>query len=51
MELVGADAVHSVDDPTGSGGSSFDALEPGPVRLVVLAADGTRIVQTEWVLF
>ncbi len=50
VELVGADAVHSVETDR-LGRFTFDALEPGPVRLVVLGADGTRIVQTEWVLF
>ena len=50
VELVGADAVLSVESDR-LGRFAFDALEPGPVRLVVLGADGARIVQTEWVLF
>ncbi len=36
VELVGADAVHSVESDE-LGRFTFDALEPGPVRLVVLA--------------
>ena len=50
VQLVGADAVHSVESDR-LGRFTFDVLEPGPVRLAVLAADGTRLVQTEWVLF
>jgi len=50
VELVGADAVRSVESDQ-LGRFTFEALEPGPVRLVVLGADGARIVQTEWVLF
>lgn len=50
VELVGADAVYSA--PTDRlGRFVFESLAPGPVRLVVLGADGARIVQTEWVLF
>ena len=50
VELVGADSVQSVESDR-LGRFTFDVLEPGPVRLVVLGADGARIVQTEWVLF
>ncbi len=50
VELVGADAVYSVSTDR-LGRFVFDELAPGPVRLVVLGADGARIVQTEWVLF
>ncbi len=50
VELVGAESVHSVESDR-LGRFTFDVLEPGPVRLVVLDGDGARIVQTEWVLF
>jgi len=50
VELVGADAVYSATTDR-LGRFVFDELAPGPVRLVVLGADGARIVQTEWVLF
>jgi len=50
VELVGADAVYSSTTDR-LGRFIFDELAPGPVRLVVLGADGARIVQTEWVLF
>jgi hypothetical protein len=50
VELVGADAVYSSTTDR-LGRFVFEELAPGPVRLVVLGADGARIVQTEWVLF
>ena len=50
VELVGADAVYSATTDR-LGRFVFEELAPGPVRLVVLGADGARIVQTEWVLF
>jgi hypothetical protein len=50
VELVGADAVYSATTDR-LGRFVFEALAPGPVRLVVLGADGARLVQTEWVLF
>jgi hypothetical protein len=50
VELVGADAVYSTTSDR-LGRFVFDELAPGPVRLVVLGADGARQVQTEWVLF
>lgn len=50
VELVGAETVSTTDSDR-LGRFTFDELAPGPVRLVVLDADGARIVQTEWVLF
>ena len=50
VELVGADSVYSATTDR-LGRFVFDELAPGPVRLVVLGADGARVVQTEWVLF
>lgn len=50
IELVASDAVSAVDSDR-LGRFTFDDIAPGPVRLVVLGADGERVVQTEWVLF
>lgn len=50
VELVASDTVHSADSDR-LGRFTFDDVAPGPVRLVVLGADGERVVQTEWVLF
>ncbi len=50
VELAGDDEVRSAESDQ-FGRFTFDAVEPGPVRLVVLGADGTPIVQTEWILF
>jgi hypothetical protein len=50
VELVGAETVYSAQTDR-LGRFSFDAIDPGPVRLVVLDANGSRLVQTEWVLF
>ena len=50
VELVGSDSVESADTDR-LGRFTFDDIAPGPVRLVVLGADGERLVQTEWVLF
>ena len=50
VELVGSDTVVSADTDR-LGRFTFDDIAPGPVRLVVLGADGERLVQTEWVLF
>ncbi len=49
LELVTGDSVRGVRSD-GLGRFSCDDLQPGPVRLVVLGADGERLVQTEWVL-
>jgi hypothetical protein len=50
VELVGSDSVESAETDR-LGRFTFDDIAPGPVRLVVLGADGERLVQTEWVLF
>ncbi len=50
VELVAGDVVTS-QRTDHLGRFTFDLAEPGPVRLVVLGADGEILVQTEWVLF
>lgn len=50
VELVSGDEVTSVETDQ-LGRFTFDSIEAGPVRLVVLGADGSRLVQTEWILF
>jgi hypothetical protein len=50
VELVGGDVVHTAQTDR-LGRFTFDELEPGPVRLVVLGPDGGGVVQTDWVLF
>ena len=49
IELVSGDSVRSVRSDA-IGRFSVDEIEPGPVRIVVLGADGQRSVQTEWIL-
>jgi hypothetical protein len=49
IELVSGDAVRSVSSDA-IGRFAVDEIEPGPVRIVVLGADGQRSVQTEWML-
>ena len=46
--LVGDAALDETTDRLGR--FSFDAVAPGPVRLVVTDPDGTAVVTTEWVL-
>ena len=46
--LVGDAALAETTDRLGR--FSFDAVAPGPVRLVVADPDGTAVVTTEWVL-
>lgn len=50
VELVGGDSVQSIQTDH-LGRFDFDDIGPGPVRIVVLGADGQRMVQTEWVIF
>ena len=47
--LAGDAALVATTDRLGR--FSFDAVAPGPVRLVVAADDGSPAVTTEWVLF
>jgi len=49
ITLVSGDAALS-DTTDRLGRFAFDAVAPGPVRLVVADADGTAVVTTEWVL-
>lgn len=50
IELVNGDDV--VAEPTDEHGRfTFDDVGAGPVRLRVLGADGSPVVQTEWILF
>jgi hypothetical protein len=49
IELVSGDRVRSLRSDA-LGRFSFDEIEPGPVRIVVLGADGQRAAQTEWML-
>lgn len=50
VQLVAGDDVRSIETDR-LGRFTFDDVAPGPVRLVVLGADGERMVQTEWVVF
>jgi hypothetical protein len=50
VELVGGDVVLTAETDH-LGRFTFDELDPGPVRLVVIGPDGGGIVQTDWVLF
>jgi hypothetical protein len=49
IELVSGDSVRSVRSDA-IGRFSVDEIAPGPVRIVVLGADGQRSVQTEWMV-
>ena len=49
ITLVSGDAALT-DTTDRLGRFSFDAVAPGPVRLVVTDPDGTAVVTTEWVL-
>ena len=50
VELVSGEDVRTAHSDR-LGRFSFDDLDPGPVRIVVLGGNGERLVQTEWVLF
>jgi hypothetical protein len=49
IELVSGDSVRPLRSDA-IGRFSVEEIEPGPVRIVVLGADGRRTVQTEWML-
>ncbi|MFK8024899.1 MAG: carboxypeptidase-like regulatory domain-containing protein [Ilumatobacter sp.] len=50
IDVIAGDDITSVESDR-LGRFSFDDLAPGPVRLVVLGANGETLVQTEWVIF
>ena len=50
VQLLSSDDLVRDETSDRLGRFSFDAVAPGPVRLVVTDLDGTHIVTTEWTL-